>query len=114
MTAGPPFRVLAISEGYPAATFRAWVAAELAGGTIPCACPHPVTADQLSLPSWTLRCAACHDEERPDSGPGACASCGAPGAAAWSWWLDAASRVIVTARVCGPCGTDGSVPVSLN
>ncbi len=114
MTAVPPFQVLAIPEGYPAATFRAWVAAELAEGAIPYACPHPVTADQLSLPSWTLRCAACSDEKRPDSTPGPCASCEAPGACAWTWWLDDASHVIVTARVCGPCGTDGGLPLSLN
>lgn len=114
MNGPPPHTKLAVLPGSPAATFRAWIGAELAEGTIPYGCPHPVTADHLSLPSWTLRCAGCQDQERPDSTPGPCASCEAPGASKWSWWLDEDSNVFVTARVCEPCGTDGTVPVSSN
>jgi len=114
MNEPPPFQKLAVLDGTPAATFRAWVGAELAEGTIPHACPHPATADHLSLPSWTLRCAECHERERPDDTPGPCASCEAPGASWWSWWLDEGSHTIVTARVCRDCGTAGTVPVSEN
>ena len=114
MNSPPPFQQLAILDGSPAGTFRAWVAAELAEGTIPHACPHPVTADRLLLPAWTLLCADCYDQGRSDATPGPCASCEAPGASDWTWWLDVDSHVFVVARICVPCGTDGTVPVSLN
>lgn len=114
MNSPPPCQQLAVLAGSPAATFRAWVGAELAEGTIPYGCPHPVTADRLLLPVRTLRCAECHERERPASTPGPCASCEAPGASDWTWWVDEHAGVLVIARVCVPCGTDGTVPVSWN
>ncbi len=106
--------MLAVPAACPAGTFRAWIEAEFAEDAIPYACPHPATADRLSLPDWALRCAECYDQEQPDSGPGPWASCDAPGASTWSWWPVEDSNVIVIARVCGPCGTDGTVPLCLN
>jgi len=116
MSGPPPFQKLAVLAGTPAATFRAWVGAELAEGTIPHGCPHPATADHLLLPSWTLHCGGCYEQERAldPSPPGPCASCDAPGVSTWTWWLDEDSQVTVVARVCEPCGTAGTVPVSSN
>jgi hypothetical protein len=110
------FERLAVLPGSPAAAFHARIAAELADGSIPCACPHPATADCLSLPSGTLRCRECDASpaDQPDSQPGPCASCGTSGACTWSFWLDKASRVGVVARVCQPCGTAGTAPVTWN
>lgn len=103
--------VVAVDES-PLAALAASVAAELEGGAIPCACPHPVTADRLSLPSRILRCHDCDADagDNPDSTPGACASCGTAGAGVYA--VCVAGTVLVTARVCVPCGTAGTTPVS--
>lgn len=98
------------------ASFTARIAAELAEDEIPATCPHVVTADRLHLPSRTRCCHECSPEpgEDPDAAPGPCASCEAPGSCRWITWLDQDSHVLVTARVCELCATDGNVPVSLN
>lgn len=110
-----PFERRTVFPGSPAAAFRARIAAELADG-IPCACEHPVTADRLFLPSRILRCHECDAAaaDQPDSDLGPCASCGAPDARSWSIWLDEAAHVGVVARVCEPCGTAQTVPISPN
>ncbi|MGH3202512.1 MAG: hypothetical protein ACRDOA_01705 [Streptosporangiaceae bacterium] len=102
MTDVRPFEMRAHFKGSPTGTLRASIAAELADGTIPCACPHPVTAERLSLPSRTLQCRECAEATAGtvDSGPGPCTSCGEAGAAAWTVWLDEAAHVLVVARVC--------------
>lgn len=101
--------VTALKES-PLAALAASVAAELESGAIPCACPHPVTADRLSLPSRILRCHDCDAEagDCPDSSPGTCASCGIAGAGVYSVILVGA--VLVIARICVPCGTAGTTP----
>jgi len=111
-----PFTMQASLEGSPSSVLADRIAAELADGAIPCACPHPVTADRLGLPSRTLRCADCDagTPEHPDSTPGPCASCGTADARTWAIWLDAAAHVLVVARVCQDCGTGGNVPVCPN
>jgi hypothetical protein len=114
MNRPPPFQMIAVMPGYPAATFRAWITAELAEDTIPATCPHSAGVRWLYLPSRVMRCRGCIGLERPDSTPGPCASCDAPGACTWTWWIDEEARVIVTARVCVPCGTDGTVPLCPN
>jgi len=114
MDATYPFQMAARASTSPAGALSALIAAELAAGSIPAGCPHPVTADRLHLPSRTLRCVECADQAGPDSRPGPCASCGADGAASWTTWMDEASRVLVIARVCQDCLTAGAVPVSMN
>ena len=114
MNSAPSYQQLAVLDGSPAASFRAWIAAELAEGTIPFGCPHPVTADRLLLPAWTLLCADCYDQGRSDAAPGPCASCEAPGASDWTWW---ARRGLARHRGrpgLRACGTDGTVPLCLN
>jgi hypothetical protein len=115
MDPGRP-QAFASLNGSPGSIFRARIAAELADGSILPACPHPATANVLSLPSRILRCGECEatSPERPDSEPGPCAACGAPGIGTWTAWLSEAARVLVTARVCEPCQTSGNVPLSLN
>jgi hypothetical protein len=114
MNSPPPCQQLAVLPGSPAATFREWIAAELAEGTIPYGCPHRVAADRLLLPARTLRCAGCHERDRPSNAPGPCASCEVPGASSWTWWVDERARVLVIAQVCESCGTDGTVPLCPN
>jgi len=115
MHPGPP-RAYASPNNSPGPIFRARIAAELADGSIPAACPHPATANFLSLPSRILRCGECDttSPERPDREPGPCSACGAPGTGMWATWLSEAARVLVTARVCEPCWTSGSMPLSWN
>ncbi len=111
-----PHQMHGALPGSPVAGLCARVAAELAGGGITAACPHPATADRLYLPSRTLRCHDCNAEadDRPDSEPGPCAACGADGAGRWVTWLDERARVLVMARLCEACGTTGNVPFSQN
>jgi hypothetical protein len=113
MSGTGPFQKRMVLAGSPSAVFRTRIAAELAAGTIPCACPHPVTADRLWLPSRTLRCAECDMgvADQPESNRGPCASCGVPDARGWSIWVDEVSHVEVLARICETCGTSGTLPV---
>jgi hypothetical protein len=96
-------------EGSPVAVLVARTAAELADGSIPYGCAHPVTADHLALPERIFRCAECHENGRSSyPAAGACACCGAPCESSWTMWPS--GSVIVIARICVVCEVDGNPP----
>ena len=91
----------------PLAALTASVAAWLEDGSIPCACPHPGTADLLYLPDRILRCRECDAEADQRAGVlETCAACGAAEAHMGSAFVVAG--VFVVARVCLLCSLAGS------
>lgn len=100
--------------GSPLAELQDRVRAELAVDSIPVACPHPATADNLNVSERIL---ACNDCIRPlvdaadAAKPPQCACCGARATRTSTW---AADHVYVVARLCDVCGTAGNVPLNPN
>jgi hypothetical protein len=101
-------------EGSPLAAFEARVNADLAAGDIPCACPHPATADTASFPSGLYGCEDCVRTMQvaldAQHAP-LCACCGEPATKTTAWL---AGTVTVIARVCGTCSSTGNFVQSPN
>ncbi len=113
VTAGICFLGPSISlPGSPLAILHEQIAAELAAGRIPCACPHPVTADRLSLPGRVLACADCtYALTFPEvfAAAAGCSCCGASARMRFTGWAE--GSVLVIARVCDSCA---DTPISPN
>jgi hypothetical protein len=102
--------------GSPVAVLRARVDAELAAGSIPCACPHPATADALSLPGKIFGCIDCVPaltEAADERQAPVCSCCTTSPATRTTGWATASS-VIVLARVCATCQMTLNTPMSPN
>lgn len=111
----PPFTMHVSLPGTAAAFLADLVAAELAGEGITASCAHPVTADRLYLPSWVLMCSECAETARiADRQPGPCSACTVDGARAAVVWVHEPGHILVAARVCQDCGTNGNVALCLN
>ena len=109
MSEGPiPIGASIPLPGSPMGEFGARINTQLDEDAIPCACPHPVTADRLFMPSRILCCTECAawvrevaDQQQPE-----CAVCGGPatGSVMWPHGL-----VVVMAQTCGNCQAAGVV-----
>ena len=79
--------------GSPVADLSDRINAELEAEAIPCACPHPVTADMLYLPGRILYCTDCATavNKAINQPPFTCTICNAT-AAGWTCWFTTPAR----------------------
>ena len=106
----------AFLPGAPLTVLRDQVSAELAAGTISCACPHPEDADSMTLPGKIFGCRACVlvlTEAADACLPPACSCCATEPATGITGWVTPGS-VVVLAAVCTACQTAGNAPMSPN
>lgn len=106
----------AFLPGAPLTMLRDQVNAELAAGTISCACPHPENADSMTLPGKIFGCRDCVlvlTQATDACQPPACSCCGTKVATGVTGWVTPGS-VIVLASVCAACQKAGNAPMSPN